>query len=779
MNAFKALVPLLLLLSGATGLTYEVVLARYLTLHLGSSGASQAITLAVFLGGFSAGALLAGAFARTGLKRLGGGRSAARTALVAYGLLEAFIAVWAIGVHPMAEALFGMVGPSGLGTKLALAAVLVMPLTTAMGATLPLLAVGARFGSQRDAVDTVSKFYWVNALGGVLGTLFAGFVLIEATGLIDSVRVCACINLLIAVAALAVADRVKESESAPQAKPTKHVSSTRRVPLAAVVLAAGLTGFVTLMSEVVWTRIYSLAMGATVYAFSLMLAAVIAGISIGSALAARSIRRGRAPDRVFAFCQLGAAASALFLLWRLDAIPVDLLHIRVRLATTPEAYPVWLAAAGGLIGAHLLPAAICLGASFPALLAIISDGGTDTDRGTAWILSANTAGNLLGALAGGFVVMPLLGIGNALMAAAATSLLVGLLVAGRPRKRLGLGFGIVGLAIVGTLAFPPQLTLIFQGLFHHAPPPADTIEVGVDRMRKTQFLFHRDGKDTTISVEKLAGGLAMRNNGKPDGGSLDLSTQTGLGHAGFLLTPAAKEVLVIGLGTGQSAAAAALHGARVVSAEISAEVVEAAAWFNDYTDNMLTTGAVEVVVGDGRDILRQYPSGSLDIIVSQPPNMWVAGVGDLLTVEHFEVARDRLSEAGTLVQWVQLYETTDDIFRPVICTLHSVMANIHIVRVSASDVLLLARKTDRVVDLEAAAAHFATVDLSRLAMGDPGVPVDFDELIALEIAAPAAIAQFCRGFDEPLSLLEPFVEYRAPRLAFARSGPPRSLRTLD
>lgn len=56
----RLLLPALLLVTGCTGLLYEVVLGRYLALQLGSSGASQAVTLAAFLGGLSAGAIGAG-----------------------------------------------------------------------------------------------------------------------------------------------------------------------------------------------------------------------------------------------------------------------------------------------------------------------------------------------------------------------------------------------------------------------------------------------------------------------------------------------------------------------------------------------------------------------------------------------------------------------------------------------------------------------------------------------------------------------------------------------
>ena len=52
------------------------------------------------------------------------------------------------------------------------------------------------------------------------------------------------------------------------------------VLLAAAVL--GLSGFASLLHEIVWTRILSLLLGPTVYAFSATLAIVIAGLALGS-----------------------------------------------------------------------------------------------------------------------------------------------------------------------------------------------------------------------------------------------------------------------------------------------------------------------------------------------------------------------------------------------------------------------------------------------------------------------------------------------------------------
>ena len=67
-------------------------------------------------------------------------------------------------------------------------------------------------------------------------------------------------------------------------------------------------GFAALGAEVVWTRLLSLLFGSTVYTFAIILAVFLAGLGIGSTLAARWVQRiepaavvagdGAAGDRV-------------------------------------------------------------------------------------------------------------------------------------------------------------------------------------------------------------------------------------------------------------------------------------------------------------------------------------------------------------------------------------------------------------------------------------------------------------------------------------------------
>lgn len=798
-------IPLLLLLTGAAGLIYEVVLGRYLALYLGSSGASQAITLGAFLGGLAAGALLAGRLAAGPLARLA-------QPMIAWAALEAGIGLWALALPSIADPLFSAyadvamgLGPTSMAfvaLRLGCAALLVLPLAMLMGATLPVLAACVERAAPARAVALVSRYYWVNAAGAAAGALAAGFWLIERFGVEQPLRMTAALNLAVAGAvwlafrgtsmAARAADRpAAVATAAPTAAPaagsveapgdarpsaangTPALPAADVAPLRAWLWAAALTGFVTLGSEVVWTRLSSLLLGASVYAFAMMLCVVIAGISIGSGLASWALGRGARPGAVLVVSQLAAAVAAAGLVLRLDILPLELLVMRSRMVASADNYSVWLLLGGGWTALHYLPGAVALGAAFPALLTGAHASGTRADRATAWILGANTAGNLLGAMASGFALMPLLGVERVLLAGAAGSVVVATLCLPRPltARRL-MAPGLVALAgVILFTAVSPDASLLARGLFRLRIPQIEQLDAHVEAVTSGRTVFREDGKDATISVELYpSGNLIFRTNGKTDGSQEDAATQVVLGHLGFLFRPQAREVFIVGLGTGQTAAAAVSHpDARVKVAELSPAVVEVARLFGPYNGDVLSRERVEVVVADARDVLQATPPASFDLIISEPSNPWVAGVADLYTAEHFERVRSRLRPGGVLVQWIHVYELADDVLRDIICTLRGSFEAVVVFRLDVGDLGLVAFTGPPALDLVAAERAFSapSVRAELASHKRHSIPMGLEELLVGQMCGPATVDALCQGFDRTLREREPRVEYLAPRDFFA------------
>src|SRR5207253_4405377 len=86
-----------------------------------------------------------------------------------------------------------------------------------------------------------------------------------------------------------------------------------------------------------------------------------------------------------------------------------------------------------------------------------------------------------------------------------------------------------------------------------------------NRILDASLQYHRDGAGATVDVyawndEQGRQHLALKVNGKADAGTgSDLPTQVLLGHIPMLLRPVSRQVLVVGLGSGITAAAIAQH----------------------------------------------------------------------------------------------------------------------------------------------------------------------------------------------------------------------------
>ena len=170
---------LIFLLSGMTGLVYEIVWMKLLVLVMGNTVYSTTTVLAAFMGGLGLGSFLAGRF----LHRVS-------LPLRTYGYVEGAIGLYALAVPLLvaaADPLFGALYRSGAASSLSLVrlivcgGILLVP-TTLMGATLPLLSAYLA-DRETDLGWTIGKLYGINTLGAVLGAASAGFLLIPYLGL--------------------------------------------------------------------------------------------------------------------------------------------------------------------------------------------------------------------------------------------------------------------------------------------------------------------------------------------------------------------------------------------------------------------------------------------------------------------------------------------------------------------------------------------------------------------------------------------------------------------
>lgn len=714
----------LFVVSGATGLVYQTVWSRQLHHVFGTSTLAIATVLAAFMGGLAAGGALAAGRADSAVRPLR-----------AYGLLEIGIGVFAL-VFP---SLLHLAEPAWVATWQALpdaplaragvqlvlvGAMLVVP-TAMMGATLPLLARFAVDGAEL-AGAAVGRLYAANTLGAVLGTWLAGFVLLPSLGLWTTTVAAATANVALGVAAL-VLDGTVAPLAPPASEPGPPPVDPRR--RRAVLVVAALAGFASLVEEVAWTRVLTLMLGASVYAFSTMLLAFLVGIAVGGALGGPLADRALASDRVdgvlrrLALAQLGVAAGGLVLMHAYQELPFAYVWLfdALRAEDHPEAlWAVGLLVAGGV----MLAPAILMGVTFPlAVRAVVARPG-EAGVGVGSVYAWNTLGGVFGAALAGFVLLPWLRVtGTVQLAAAAHGL--GAAIAwfaqrgegpSAPRDRR-VGLALAGVATAVAILWPPAWNplLMTAGMHTYAGDLSEPTRAAVRRFAVERFeLVHYDEGWTsvvTVARNPATGNLWLANNGKVDAStSIDMPTQDLVSLLPFLYAPGREDVLVIGLASGITAGAVTLVDGveRLDVVEIEPAIVEAARFFDAHNHGVLDDPRVRLVLDDGRNHVLRTPPGTYDVIVSEPSNPWLTGVSNLFTREFFELGRSRLKPRGIWSQWVQLYSMDDDDVRSLVGTFASVWPHVLVYAAAEdADLVLIGSEGPLVPTFEAAEALLA------------------------------------------------------------------------
>jgi len=395
---------LLLLLagSGCAALIYEIVWFQLLQLVIGSSAVSLGLLLAAYMGGLCLGSLLL-------LRIIPAGRGALWTPLRIYAALELGIA--ALGVI----ALFGvplvgriyLAGPTtglaGLVLRGVVAIACLLPPTVLMGASLP--AIARWVETTPKGVSRLGLLYSANIAGAVLGCLLAGFYLLRVHDMAVATYTAAVINTAVAGLALALAgfDRQRNPERGEERTAGNRVPRAPGAPL--VYVAIALSGLAALGAEVVWTRLLSLLLGATVYTFSIILAVFLSGLWAGSGVGSFVGRRVARPGLALAACQIFAAISIAWTAFHLASVlpywPVD-----PWLSTNP-----WFNFDLDVTRCFraIFPATLLWGASFPLALAAAAAEGEDPGRLAGEVYAANTAGSIVGALVFSLALIPAAG----------------------------------------------------------------------------------------------------------------------------------------------------------------------------------------------------------------------------------------------------------------------------------------------------------------------------------------------------------------------------------
>ncbi|HUE85288.1 MAG TPA: fused MFS/spermidine synthase [Vicinamibacterales bacterium] len=627
-----AILLLLFFGSGVCGLIYQVLWLRLLALVFGVTVYAASTVLAAFMAGLATGSVIADRVV-----------ARVRRPLVVFGVAEILIGVSALitpvaldaatGLYARLYPLTGGSLPVLTAARLLTGFVVLLVPTILMGMTLPVLSAstlvrGSSFGRR------VSALYAVNTAGAVTGAVLTGFYLIGAIGMQNSFLLGASINVAVGVVALVLAGRV--DEMAPAASTLPETLSSRARPswtpsppvIAAVV---GISGLVALALEIVWFRTLVQYLTATTYAFTTMLATVLAGIAIGGGLAARLLRTPRDWAAALSLIQMAASllvlASAIFLGRTYEA----------GWRTGGE----WQASA-----AAILPVAVLMGLAFPIALHLATaaerrDAPAVLARRVGRLYAVNVVGAILGALLGGFLLLPLLGARRALIVMGAlygASAL--LLVWGHPaRPRL---LGVAGVSAVA-----------FGFLAVEVPDPFAAASARRHGQDLREF-WREEGVQTAVSVHASQFRRSLYMDGLHQANDTPEMVRLHriIGHLPMVLHPAPHEALVIGLGGGATPGAVSQYpGTSVQVVELSESVRKAASFFAHVNYDVLNQPNVRIRVDDGRNFLT-LSGETFDVITADIIQPVHAGAGNLYSREYFSLVRDALEDNGLALQWI-------------------------------------------------------------------------------------------------------------------------------
>ncbi|MCP4663713.1 MAG: methyltransferase, partial [bacterium] len=219
-----------------------------------------------------------------------------------------------------------------------------------------------------------------------------------------------------------------------------------------------------------------------------------------------------------------------------------------------------------------------------------------------------------------------------------------------------------------------------------------------------------------VTVVELDRDLLLKHNGKTDASTAvrDNRTQLLLGHLPLVFHPSPRRVLAIGLGGGFTLRALLSHAepAEVTMVEIDPQVTAAAReFFGARNRNVLDDPRVRIVTNDGRNFL-DSSARRFDVIASEPPNIWVAGVSGLFTQEFYRSVDSHLNPGGILCQWVPLYEMEREDFRIMLKTISSVFKYVTFWQIR-SDLAILASNRPFSADPERVEAKLRRGDVER------------------------------------------------------------------
>ena len=571
--------------------------------------------------------------------------------------------------------------------------------------------------------------------GASLGAANAGFRLLPWGG----ERAVALAGAILLLAAAVVSEAARRSAVAGETDPEAGEASGGGWGLARESRLAGyaalLWGFTATTLLLGWDRLLGLVFGPFPESMSRTAGVFLAGCALGALavfLTEGVTKPGSAAIPLLAALLGIASAGTLYLA---DRLPVIYLSIAALSGSAPVSFALrsW-----GIAALLVLPAGIAFG----ALLPFLAEGSRERAGGKSgaggWMVRI-LSGAFLAAVVMPVWVVPHLGFRSAIVAAGSLILAFS-----------GVGFAfsvaasrllrVAGILAAGTVTLflvlgkvPGDPRLLSSGVHRYAREILERFQDDPaayrEARRKADFPFYREGGEATVGVERVEARvspiLALTVDGLAAGTtSYDLVPQILSAEIPMVIRPGARNVLLIGYGTGIGAGSLLLHPLESLDvAETEAAVVEASRRFEPANRSPRSDPRLKLYPEDPRLLLRAKGPGAYDRILCRATAPEAVSSRFLFTASFYRLAASRLRRGGLLAQALPLEGLSPSDLASVVRTARTAFGDVVLLQTYYHEALLLASDETIRFDLKSIQAAMdqekILSDLGRIGLASP------------------------------------------------------------
>ncbi|MDA0772243.1 MAG: hypothetical protein O3C63_04795 [Cyanobacteria bacterium] len=767
-------------LSGAVALVYELTWLRLLRQIFGTDSLALSTMLTVFIGGIAVGTWLSGVIINKYFRQHDY-QSEEKNHIVrmahsyiliyAYAFIELLLGVYALMVPfllgsnflgkiwlPFAQIAVDNLMVGSL-IKFVLSAIMLIIPTLLIGLSFPLLTelLNIDKAEHKDSQFLASNLYAVNTFGAIIGAAICGFYLLPVFGLDFSTRIAVLSNLTIAIlcyfcifynrasfsnaSIIGVWDFICKLAKDNKDPHEKHEQSKEYKRVNYLLLLIAFTiGFINLGLEVIWTKVLTLIIGSSTYSLTIILIAVLGGISLGAFMLNYLINfihkfnlsyKSFLNYSLLSFACLIAISSSFF-----NKAPWYFLNLNQTIENI-LGYSPWLLSniiKFMSIAAIIVPVTAFEGLIFAFVLYLVSGKTNIIENrklepvGTRVSKASyiNTFGAIAGSFLTGFVLIPLFskfgsGTYGCLITLICIAFALALFTNLYDSKFNPLAIATI-LACILSISFLPKLDAneissgiaIYKGMKYKSITKKD-----YKRAISERILMHEEGINSVVTVveNKAANAIFLKTNGKIEAGmpinpedpsKADMTTQVLLGQLPIFVKPNIQNALLIGMGSGISHKSLLKIGAKaelkqVDVCEIEELVYKAAGqYFNAVMTKDYGPIKLNHHITDARNFLianrTKQGAGTLyDLIISQPSDPWISA--NLFTEEFWQLASSNLNQDGIFEQWIQLYSIDPEHLEIALRTFSQVFPNSMAFKPGdAAELLLIGSKQDLELD---------------------------------------------------------------------------------